>query len=111
MKRQTLPPPNPNDWDQLPIDVQIYIAWRIFVTADLPRLIESTLSFLNRVDLWLFPPSVFYSVYLTTMKNFPPHPIKIFAVLATAFMSATLTLFLIRPTKHKPAPLLKESHD
>lgn len=54
---------------------------------------------LYRVDLWLFPPLVFYSTYLLTSNNFPPHPIKIFAILSTAFMFATLTLFLLRPRK------------
>ena len=59
------------------------------------------MKFFYRVDLWLFPPLAFISTYLVTSKYFPAHPIKIFAVLSTAFMFLTLTLFLIRPRKWK----------
>ena len=52
-----------------------------------------------RVDLWLLPPLAFYSTYITAQRNFPAHPISDMAVLSTAFMAMTLTLFLIRPRK------------
>jgi hypothetical protein len=85
----------------MPWDVQLYLAVRIFFNADFPRLSDKFLTLLRRADLWLFPPSAFISAYITTTKFFPPHPIKIIAVLATAFMFATLTLFLIRPARRK----------
>jgi hypothetical protein len=53
------------------------------------------------VDLWLLPPLAFVSTYLVASKYFPSHPIKIFAVLSTAFMFSTLNLFLLRPRKWK----------
>jgi hypothetical protein len=54
-----------------------------------------------RVDLWLLPPLAFYSTFITAQRFFPPHPISDVAVLSTAFMAMTLTLFLIRPRKWK----------
>lgn len=59
------------------------------------------LKLLYRVDLWLFPPLAFLSTFLATSKYFPSHQIKLFAVLSTAFMFSTLTLFLLRPRKWK----------
>lgn len=59
------------------------------------------INILYRMDLWLFPPLAFFSAYIITSKYFPPHPIKIFAVLSTAFMFSTLNLFLLRPRKWK----------
>jgi len=79
----------------------MYIALRLFIAVELPRQKERILKFLYRVDLWFFPPLAFTSAYLLTSKNFPEHPIKIFGVLATAFMFSTLTLFLLRPKRWK----------
>jgi hypothetical protein len=59
----------------------------------------AAINWLSYCELFVFPPLAFYSTYLLTSNNFPPHPIKIFAVLSTAFMFATLTLFLLRPRK------------
>jgi len=56
---------------------------------------------LYRVDLWLFPPGMFYATYVLTIKSFPDHPIKTIAVLSTSFMFAALSLLLIRPRKIK----------
>ena len=96
MKAQKTPPPNENDWDHLPIDIQLYIAARIFLAVDLP-------SILYRVDLWFFPPLAFFATYNLALRYFPPHPITTCAILATAFMAATLTLFLLRPPKRMHA--------
>lgn len=87
-------PPKYNDWKQIHPLIQIYIALRVFVAVDLPRHIY-------RVDLWLFPPGMFYATYILATKNFPEHPIKMIAVLSTAFMFGALSLLLIRPRKLK----------
>jgi hypothetical protein len=87
--------------------VQIYINLRIFFSIKLPRAGEIILNFLNRVDLWLFPPLAFYSTYLVTTRYFPDHLIKFIAIMATSFMAATLTLFLIRPPKRRPVHWVK----
>lgn len=63
--------------------------------------IAITASYLNRIDLWLFPPLMFTAVYITAHNNMPSHPIKTIAVLSCAFMFTTLTLFLIRPKRRK----------
>jgi hypothetical protein len=107
MKPLKIDPPNQSDWGKLPIDIKFYIAMRLFFAIDAPRLSDNILRFLYRVDLWLFPPLAFYSVYLLTTRDFPEHPIKMVAVLATSFMAATLTLFLIRPPKRRPYHVLK----
>lgn len=52
---------------------------------------------LYRVDLWLFPPAAFFATYNLAIQNFPDHPIKMIAVLSTAFMCAALVLMIIRP--------------
>ena len=101
MKQQKPLPPNRNDWKGLPLDYRIYVALRIFFIVQWPQINKIALYFLNRVDLWFFPPLAFLSTYLVTSRYFPLHPIKIFAVLATAFMASTLTLFLIRPRRWK----------
>ena len=101
MKPQKPNPPNQNDWERLPFDMQLYITARIFLAVEFPRIAESILKFLYRVDLWFFPPLAFLSTCLVTSKYFPPHPIKIFAILSTAFMFSTLNLFLLRPRKWK----------
>lgn len=65
------------------------------------NLLDIITNFLSRVDLWLFPPLMFTAVYITAHNNMPTHPMKIHAVLACAFMFATLTLFLIRPKRRR----------
>lgn len=52
-----------------------------------------------RVDLWLFPPTAFFAAYNLAIQNFPDHPIKMIAVLSTAFMFAVLVLMIIRPRR------------
>jgi hypothetical protein len=92
MKRQKIQKPNLDEWQRLPFEIKAYIVFRLFIAVDLPRI-------LHRVDLWLFPPAIFFSAYLASNNNFPPHPIKMLAVLSTAFMAATLALFLLRPAR------------
>ncbi len=60
---------------------------------------RKVLNNLYRSDLWLFPPLSFLSTYKATSRFFPVHPIAFDAIMATSFMAATLTLFLIRPPK------------
>lgn len=57
--------------------------------------------FLYRADLWLFPPFAFLATYFVAQRRFPEHIMKPYAILSVAFMSATLTLFLIRPPKRQ----------
>jgi hypothetical protein len=108
MKQQKIPPPSQNEWHRIPFDIKIYIALRLFIAVEWTILSEKILKFLYRVDLWLFPPLAFISTYIMTSKYFPPHTIKTFAVLSTAFMFSTLTLFLIRPPKRKQFHWIKE---
>lgn len=108
MKRQKTLPISQNDWDYLPLDIQLYITAKIFLAVEFPRLTEMVLNLFYRVDLWLFPPLAFTSTYFLTARYFPAHPIKIFAVLSTAFMFSTLTLFLIRPPKRRQYHWIKE---
>lgn len=61
----------------------------------------AAINWLYYCELFIFPPLAFSSTFLATSKYFPPHPIRIFAVLSTAFMFSTLTLFLLRPRKWK----------
>jgi amino acid permease len=61
----------------------------------------AAINWLYYFELFIFPPLAFLSTFLTTSKYFPSHPIKIFAVLSTSFMFATLALFLLRPRKWK----------
>lgn len=50
-------------------------------------------------ELYIFPPLAFISNYFALLKLFPPHPMSQIAVIASSFMSATLTLFMLRPPK------------
>lgn len=65
------------------------------------RFQRRTLNIIKRVDLWLFPSMAFASNYHVLTNFFPGHPVKLFAILASSFMSATLTLFIIRPPKRR----------
>jgi hypothetical protein len=93
MKSRKIRPPSENEWEKLPIDVQIYIDIVIFLVVDLPKL-------LWRVDLWLFPPAIFYLTFTLSKENVPAdHPMAIWAILAISFMATTLTLFMLRRPK------------
>lgn len=54
---------------------------------------------LHMLDLYLFPPLVFASNFYAVDTLFPAHPVRLIGVLASAFMSTTLTLFVLRPPK------------
>jgi len=56
---------------------------------------------LHILDMYLFPPLVFASNYYAVDTLFPQHPIRMIGVLASAFMSTTLTLFVLRPPKKR----------
>lgn len=101
MKPEKSKPPSHNDWQKIPLDMQLYIVLRLFIAIQLSHLAQITLKYLSRIDLWLFPPLAFISTYITTNNHFPTHPMKIHAVLSCAFMFATLTLLLIRPKQRK----------
>lgn len=101
MRRTKTPPPNKSDWNCLPIEVRIYIFLRLYAATKLPHLKNRIVDFLYRVDLWLFPPLAFASAYLVASKYFPPHPMIMFAILATSFMFSALVLFIIRPPKRR----------
>jgi hypothetical protein len=50
-------------------------------------------------ELYFFPPLVFLGSYLSLLRVFPPHPIQLFALLASSFMFTTLTILMLRPPK------------
>ena len=58
-------------------------------------------SLLHILDVYLFPPLVFVSNFYAVNRLFPPHPVRMIGVLASAFMSTTLTLFVLRPPKRR----------
>lgn len=99
MNYRKTPPPNPNEWDRAPIDIKLYIALRLFIAIIHPPIEKFALLVLHRVDLWLFPPAAFFAAYNLAIQNFPDHPIKMIAVLSTAFMCAALVLMIIRPRR------------
>lgn len=56
---------------------------------------------LRALDMYLFPPAVFASNYYAVDALFPQHPIRMIGVLASAFMSTALTLFVLRPPRKR----------
>jgi hypothetical protein len=101
MNYRKTPPPNQNEWERAPIDIKLYIALRLFLAIIYPSIEKIALQVLHRVDLWLFPPAAFFAAYNLAIRNFPDHPIKMIAVLSTAFMCAALVLMIIRPRNIK----------
>lgn len=101
MRSKKSNPPSQSDWEKLPLDMQIYIVLRLFIAVQLSPLAQIIVKYLSRIDLWLFPPLAFISTYIAANNHFPAHPMKIYTVLACAFMFATFTLFLIRPKRRK----------
>lgn len=70
---------------------------------------HKVMNILGRVDLWFFPPLAFISGYKAISLIVPAgHPMAFFAIMATSFMCATLTLFLLRPIKRKSVPLIDQ---
>ena len=84
--------------------IQVYIALRVFHKGHWPILRTAILKYLVRVDLWLFPPLAFIACYKAISQIVPAqHPMAFVTIMATSFMGATLTLFLLRPPKKKSA--------
>lgn len=52
-------------------------------------------------ELYIFPPLAFASNYFAQQHYFPDHPIRQMGLLASSFMSATLTLLILRPPKKR----------
>jgi uncharacterized membrane protein YhdT len=65
--------------------------------------IQTVAKWLYVHELYIFPPVAFIADYAWMKRIFPEHPFTEMAVLATAFMSMTMTLFLLRPRKWKMA--------
>lgn len=65
------------------------------------RIAVRLAALLHILDVYLFPPLVFASNLYAVNTLFPPHPIRMIGVLASAFMSTTLTLFVLRPPKRR----------
>lgn len=99
MKSRKPTPPSQNEWQRLPIDVKLYVVLSIFIAVIYPQFEKIAINILRRVDLWLFPPAAFFAAYNLAIQNFPDHPIKMIAVLSTAFMCAALVLMIIRPRR------------
>lgn len=95
-------PLNPEIWKRTPLYIRIKIAWLIYKSVTWLRWRERILRLLVRVDLWFFPPLMFYGAYLISSRYLPIHPIRLIAINANAFMAASLSLFLLRPaTRYK----------
>ena len=61
----------------------------------------AAINWLYYFELFIFPPLAFLADYFWMKRIFPIHPISELAILSTAFMAMTLTLFLLRPRKWK----------
>jgi hypothetical protein len=86
------------EWKSLSLQTRIRIVWIIFSDATLKQIEYQLLKWSKRVDLWLFPPVGFWASYGAISKIIPAeHPMAFYAKMATSFMFATLTLFLLRP--------------
>lgn len=88
-------PPSRDEWERLPVFIQMLVAGKICYYASLPRLH----GILYRIDLWLFPPLAFFAAYKAMLRFVPVHPISKMTVLTSAFTSAAYALFLLRPPK------------
>jgi hypothetical protein len=98
MTQKHNPPPSHEDWNFLPLPVQVYLVWHVFFKAHLPKTNNAILKYIKRVDLWLFPPAAFIACYKAISQIIPAqHPMAYITNLGTSFMSATLTLLLLRP--------------
>lgn len=71
------------------------------IQGEVVYLFVISMKVLHRVDLWLFPPAAFYGAYNLAAQQFPPHPMKLIAVLSTAFMFSAFVLLVIRPVRRK----------
>jgi hypothetical protein len=101
-------PPNPKEWNSLPISTQVYIVWQLFKKAHLPVLKTTILKYLIRIDLWLFPPLAFIACYKAVSLLFPSnHPMTYLAIPGTAIMFTAFAMLLLRPPQKRIAHWIK----
>lgn len=78
----------------------LVFAW-LFLRRGILQVVKVSDEWLYRFELLVFPPAAFASNFYLLSRYFPAHPIRMFALLASSFMSATLTLLLLRPPKKR----------
>lgn len=76
------------------------LAW-LFLRRGILLVVRVSAEWLYHFELLVFPPAAFASNFYVLSRFFPTHPIRLFALLASSFMSATLTLLLLRPPKKR----------
>ncbi len=105
-----VPPPNQNDWNHLPFEIQLCIALRLYFVVNVPCLFEKLYCFLHRDDIWLFPSLAGLSTYIVAERYIPPNPAKPFAVLSIALVPPYIVeLLLIRFSEHSPTDWVRYS--
>lgn len=80
----------------------LYVLLVVYVLCARRIISESfrvSINWLYYRELYIFPPVAFIADYTWMSRIFPPHPISEMAILSTAFMSMTLTLFILRPKR------------
>jgi hypothetical protein len=91
-------PLNHEVWKTLAISTKVKIVWIVFTDTTWKRIEYKILKWCKRIDLWLFPPAGFWACYNSISNIIPAgHPMAFNATMATSFMFATLTLFMLRP--------------
>lgn len=86
-----------------PINIALLLpvlAW-LFFRRGVLHVVKVSAEWIYRFELLVFPPAAFASNFYVLSNFFPTHPIRMFAILASSFMSATLTLLLLRPPKKR----------
>jgi hypothetical protein len=75
----------------------LLVVYALSARRTIAALFPAAINWLYYRELYIFPPVAFVADYTWMSRIFPHHPISELAILATAFMSMTLTLFLLRP--------------
>jgi len=78
----------------------LVFAW-LFLRRGILLAVKFSADWIYRFELLVFPPAAFASNFYVLSRFFPTHPIRLFALLASSFMSATFTLLLLRPPKKR----------
>jgi hypothetical protein len=89
--------------------IYIAIAWLIYCRVNRAsiRFLKQCFEWLYYRELYLFPPLAFVADYSWMKQVFPNHPISELGIVSSAFMTMTLTLFILRPPKRVKAHWVK----
>ena len=79
----------------------LLVVYALSARRTIAALFPAAINWLYYRELYIFPPVAFIADYTWMSRIFPPHPVSEMAILSTAFMSMTLTLFMLRPRKWK----------